>query len=195
VKVALYGGSFNPPHVAHQMVALYVLETAVPAQDQIWLVPTFKHPFDKSLVSFEHRFAMCEAAAAALGPRARVDDVEARLGGDSVTLRTVEKLQAEHPDAEFSLVIGADLAREVDSWYQAERLRRLLPIIVVGRTGAPGAASVGVDLPAVSSTRVRAALVAGHDDEARKLVPRGVFDYIRAHHLYRDPQPGETPSP
>src|SRR4029453_16427083 len=115
MRVALFGGSFNPPHVAHQLVALYVLETR--AVDQLWLIPCFQHPFEKSLEPFADRLRMCELAAAALGPRARVSDVEGRLGGESRTLRTVQTLRAEHPGFEFSLVIGSDLQRETSGWY------------------------------------------------------------------------------
>ena len=55
-RVALFGGSFNPPHVAHQMVALYVLETQ--PVDELWFVPTYAHPFGKALVDYDHRIAM-----------------------------------------------------------------------------------------------------------------------------------------
>src|SRR6185295_12282250 len=103
MRVAVFGGSFNPPHVAHQLAALYVLETQ--PVDELWLVPCFKHPFDKALESFEDRLEMCQRAAAALGPRVRVSACEQRLGGESRTLRTVTALIAENPGVEFSLVV------------------------------------------------------------------------------------------
>ena len=111
MRVALFGGSFNPPHVAHQLVALYVLETA--PVDALWFVPAFEHAFGKPLAAFEDRLAMCELAAAALGPRAQVSDVERALGGRSLTLRTVRRLTELHPEHAFSLVIGSDLTGEV----------------------------------------------------------------------------------
>ena len=132
-RVALFGGSFNPPHVGHQLVALYVLETA--GVDQLWFVPTFQHPFHKALETFEDRRAMCERAVEALGPRARVSDVEARLGGSSLTLRTVQRLIQDHPGHAFSLIIGSDLVPETDSWHGIAELRRLVPFIVVQRGG------------------------------------------------------------
>ncbi len=61
------------------MVALYVLETA--AVDELWIVPAFQHPFGKALAPFDDRLAMCELAAAALGPRVRVSGDRARAGG------------------------------------------------------------------------------------------------------------------
>jgi nicotinate-nucleotide adenylyltransferase len=181
MRVALFGGSFNPPHVGHQLASLYVLETA--AVDELWLVPCFKHPFDKTLVSFEHRLAMCTRAAAALGPRVRITDCERQLGGESRTLRTVTALRAQHPDVEFSLVIGADLESEVPSWYGAEELRKLCPFIVIGRAGFPGGR--GPAMPAVSSSDVRQRLRAGQPVDM--LVPRAVLDYIQERKLYEEP--------
>jgi nicotinate-nucleotide adenylyltransferase len=178
MRVALFGGSFNPPHVAHQLVALYVLET-MPVTE-LWFVPAFQHAFDKPLAPFADRYRMCELAAAALGSRARVSDIEARIGGPSRTLKTVERLQQDHPGADFSLVVGADLVGEIDRWYGGETLRRRMPIIVVGRAGGQGSAPVV--MPAVSSTEIRAALAAGRDASA--LVPKTVLDYIASRGLY-----------
>jgi nicotinate-nucleotide adenylyltransferase len=183
MRVALFGGSFNPPHLGHQLVALSVLETH--PVDQLWMIPCFRHPFDKALVPFEHRRAMCERAAAALGPRVVVSDVEARLGGESRTLLTVQALQREHPGVTFDLVIGADLQAEVATWYGAEELRRVVSFLVVGRSGYPGPG--GVEMPAVSSSEVRRRLGAGEDASA--LVPRRVLDYIREKRLYGLPSP------
>lgn len=182
MRVALFGGSFNPPHVAHQLVALYVLETQ--AVDELWLVPCFKHPFEKALEPFEDRLEMCRRAAQALGPRARVSDCEGRLGGESRTLRTVTALRAEHPGTEFSLIIGADLVGELDSWYGAEELKRLVRFIVVGRAGFEG--GEGPAMPAISSSEVRARLRQGQSVDA--LVPRSVLDYARERKLYGLPE-------
>ena len=184
MRVALFGGSFNPPHVAHQLVGLYVLETA--AVDELWFVPAFEHAFGKPLAAFDDRLAMCELAAAALGPRARVSDVERNIGGRSLTLRTVRRLAELHPDHAFSLVIGSDLAGDVASWYRGDELARTIPFVVVGRPGGvAGAASAPVVMPDVSSTAVRAALAAGKPVDA--LVPRAVLDYIMRKGLYKEP--------
>jgi nicotinate-nucleotide adenylyltransferase len=178
MRVAFFGGSFNPPHIAHQLVALYVLETA--AVDELWLVPCAKHPFDKVLAPFAHRQRMCELAAAALGPRVRVSDIENRLGGESRTLLTLRALQADHPGHEFHLVVGADIEPELKLWYGAEELLRDIPRIVVGRGGFGERA--GLAMPAISSTEVRARIAGG--ESIAHMVPRAVDAYIREHHLY-----------
>jgi nicotinate-nucleotide adenylyltransferase len=179
MHVAIFGGSFNPPHLAHQMAALYVLETA--PIDELWIVPAFEHAFGKALTPFADRLAMCELAAAALGPRVVVSAVERELGGPSRTLQTVRRLQGQFPRHVFSLVIGADLLSQVPSWHGGEELQRTVPFIVVGRTGFDVAGRLA--LPRLSSTEVRGALAAGRAVDG--LVPRSVLDYIYAHNLYK----------
>jgi nicotinate-nucleotide adenylyltransferase len=196
VRVALFGGSFNPPHVAHQMVALYVLETQ--PVDELWFVPTYSHPFGKPLVDYEHRIAMCELATAALGPRARVSRAEAELAARpgfvaSHTLDLVDHaIAAGHAPR---LVIGADILRDAAKWHRWADVVARAPLIVVGRGGhalpagsvaavAPSVASSAVTMPEISATHVRDLL--GHGDSgAAGLVPRDVLRYIAQHHLYQ----------
>jgi nicotinate-nucleotide adenylyltransferase len=179
MRVAIFGGSFNPPHVGHQLAALCVLETA--AVDELWFVPCWRHTFGKALEAFEDRLRMSELAAAALGARVRVSDVEARLGGEqSRTLLTIKGLQASYPEHEFLLVIGADVEAELPLWYGADELLRSVRLLVVGRDGFAGQSAVV--MPAVSSTEIRARLRAG--EPVDDLVPRSVLDYIRERGLY-----------
>ncbi len=178
--VALFGGSFNPPHVAHQMVCLYVLETQ--AVDALWMVPTYAHPFAKVLATFDDRVAMCKLAAAPLGDRVTVLDIERDLDGDaSRTLDTVKALQERFPGTQFRLVVGSDVLADTAKWYRWDEVSRLAPPIVVGRAGHdPGD---GPALPEISSTDVRARIARGED--AVPLVSRAVMDYIAGRGLYR----------
>jgi nicotinate-nucleotide adenylyltransferase len=191
-RVALFGGSFNPPHVAHQMVALYVLETQ--PVDELWFVPTYSHPFGKALVDFEHRIAMCELAAAALGPRARVSQAEAELAArpgfvTSHTLDLVDHvIAAGHAPR---LVIGADILRDAAKWHRWDDVVARAPLIVVGRAGhalpagsEASDAAAAVTMPEISATRVRELLARG-ESGAAGLVPRDVLRYIAQHHLYQ----------
>ena len=176
---AVFGGSFNPPHVAHQMVCLHVLETA--GVDRVLWVPVGQHPFAKDLAPFEDRFEMCRLAAARFGTAAVVSRVESELPTPSRTLVTLRHLVAGSPGDRFALVIGTDILPERDKWYGWPEIERLCDIIVVGRAGYPSA-GVPVELPAVSSTEIRARLARGED--ASGLVPAAVLAYIRAHGLY-----------
>jgi nicotinate-nucleotide adenylyltransferase len=186
--VALFGGSFNPPHVAHTMVALYVLETA--PVDQVWFVPTWRHAFGKELAAYDDRVAMCALAAAPLGARAEVSRVEEEVanarGGESRTLYTLDHLATTRPELAFRLVIGADILHEAAKWYRWDEVCRRAPLIVVGRgdVEAPPTAHVTeLTMPAVSSTEVRRRLGGGLD--ASGLVSRAVLGYIDGRGLYR----------
>ncbi|WP_428261630.1 nicotinate (nicotinamide) nucleotide adenylyltransferase [Haliangium sp.] len=177
--VGLFGGSFNPPHVAHQMVALYVLETC--AIDELWMVPTYRHAFAKELIGFEHRCRMCELAAAALGARVKVSAIERELARPvSRTLDTLQSLRERHPAVGFRLVIGADILAESHKWYRWDDIVRLAPPLVVGRAGHD---SLSVDMPPVSSTEVRTRLADGQPVD--HLVPAAVRRYIVEQGLYR----------
>jgi nicotinate-nucleotide adenylyltransferase len=181
MRVALFGGSFNPPHIAHQLGALYVLETG--SLDELWLIPCFRHPFEKALEGFDDRMKMCERLAAPLGARVRVSDIERRLGGESRTLLTVRALQGEHPGTDFEVVIGSDLIAETNRWFGIEELRQRSRFLVVGRSGfSESAPADQVAMPAVSSTDVRERLRSGRPVD--HLVPRRVLDYIRERGLY-----------
>ncbi len=182
MRIALYGGSFDPPHVAHQMACLYVLETR--EIDQIWMVPCFRHPFDKRSAPYAHRVEMCRRAAAAAGPRMLVSTIEEELGGPSYTLVTVKALQVRHPEHQFILMIGGDLVTERERWHGYEELRQRIPFLVVGRAGmeGPEAAEVQIEIPAVSSTAVRAMLARG--ELPWGLLPRSVLAFVREHGLY-----------
>ena len=99
-KVALFGGSFNPPHVCHVLAATWVL--SVRPVDEVWFMPVGQHAFGKQLESFEHRRSMCELARAPIAAQTRVTDIENRLGGANRTIDTLQALDAEHPDVELA---------------------------------------------------------------------------------------------
>jgi nicotinate-nucleotide adenylyltransferase len=187
-RVALFGGSFNPPHVAHQLVALYVLETQ--PVDELWFVPAYVHPLAKQLVSYEHRVAMCELMAPPLGPRVTVSRVEEELAKRpgfvaSRTLDLVQHLVGQ--GLEVRLVIGSDILPETVKWYRWSEVAALAPPIVVGREGhglPPGATVTGVTMPAISSTQIREALARGDASAVTGLLPRQVLRYIAEHSLY-----------
>lgn len=188
-RVGLFGGSFNPPHVAHQLVAFYVLETSI--VDEVWFVPTYSHPFGKHLVAYDHRVAMCELAAAALGARARVSRAEQELAKKpdfvaSRTLDLIEHLTASFPDVELRLVVGTDILNEKDKWYRWDDVVAKAPLVVIGRGGVAvpeGSVATGVTMPEISATHVRE-LLAAKDPSVSSLVPATVLRYVERHGLY-----------
>jgi nicotinate-nucleotide adenylyltransferase len=181
-RIALLGGSFNPPHVAHLMAAYWTLATQ--EVDELWLLPSYRHPFGKALAPFEDRVRMCELAARALRGVA-VCTAERDLADDPLvgkTARTLEHLVSKHPTYDFSLVVGADVLPDTAKWYRWDRVAELARVVVVGREGHPPVAGAP-SLPAVSSTEIRARIARGEDVSA--LVPRRVRAYVEEKGLYR----------
>ncbi|HEV8320621.1 MAG TPA: nicotinate (nicotinamide) nucleotide adenylyltransferase [Myxococcota bacterium] len=185
--VALFGGSFNPPHMGHVLLCAYALGTR--PVDALWLVPAFRHAFGKVLAPFEDRLEMCRLAAALLGPRAVASDVEGKLGGESRTLVTLRHLRAAHPERRFVLLVGSDVLSERQAWFGWEEIAATTEVWAVRRAGAPPpdpggvATEPSIEIPDVSSTEVRRRLAA--DEPVGHLVPRTVLDYVRRRGLYR----------
>ncbi|MBA3452452.1 MAG: nicotinate (nicotinamide) nucleotide adenylyltransferase [Deltaproteobacteria bacterium] len=186
--VGLFGGSFNPPHAAHQLIALYCLETQ--PIDEIWFVPVYTHVFGKDLAAFADRVAMTELAIEPLGPRARVYLAEEELAQQpgfvgSRTLDLIEHLVAHHPGSSFRLIVGTDILAETAKWHRWADVVAAAPLIVVGRTGhavPPGSTVTGLTMPEVSSTAIRAVLAGAGD--ASSLLPASVLRYIAERDLY-----------
>ena len=191
--VALFGGSFNPPHVCHTLATMWVLQTQ--PVDEVWWIPTFEHAFDKQLIDFEARLDMCRLAVADL-QRVRITDIERTLGGESRTVDTVRQLSSRHADTDFSLIIGADILGDVDRWKDWQGLTEMVHLIVIGRQGyhrdEPQAFcharsvtdSLDLELPDVSSTLIRDSLAGCDYDAVRPWIPRAVLEYIDEHKLY-----------
>ena len=171
-EIALFGGSFDPPHVGHLLAAEYVLATE--PVDELWLVPVFEHPFGKKFAaSYDDRVMLCEK----LGFKVSRAEQES---GHARTVDLLDHLRQKYPQHRWALVLGTDLDRELPQWKNFERVQQLARIINLHRGGFTQGE---VTLPEVSSTHVRALLKQGGD--ASKLVPKAVLDAIRAKGLYQ----------
>lgn len=176
---AIFGGSFDPPHLGHVMAATWVVQTQ--PVDRLLVVPAFQHAFSKRLTPFAHRRRMAELAFARVGG-VEVSDLEARLGGASYTVRTLRHLRAQHPGVTLRLMVGTDLVEQVPTWREGAQIPELAELLVVGRGGYAEGALDTVVMPEVSSSEVRRRL--GTGASAAHLVPREVLDYASRHRLY-----------
>jgi nicotinate-nucleotide adenylyltransferase len=149
--------------------------------DAVWLLPTWKHAFGKDLAPWDARLRMCEALAGTLGTWARVEPIEAELGGTSYTVDTLRALAERHPAHDFRLVVGADVRAQAHLWRSWDTIATRWPPIVVGREGF-GDADGAPTFPEVSSTELRARLQAG--TEVTGWIPAAVLRVIRAEGLY-----------
>lgn len=190
--VGLFGGSFNPPHLGHLIVAETVREQFGLAQ-VLWMPghqPPHKH--DHRLADPAHRLAMTRLATEG-HPAFAVSDLEIRRRGLSYTLDTVEALQDAHPDVDFALILGGDSLASFRTWHRPDAILARVPLLVYRRPG-DDVGPLDADLRArvrtaeaplidVSSTDLRARCRAGRSIRYR--VPDAVRAYIDAHGLYR----------
>lgn len=185
MKIGLYGGAFDPPHVGHVMAVAYAL--AVGGFDEVWVLPTFKHAFEKDadMVPFEHRFAMCRSAFCHLYGVV-VSDAEWHYNNrytiDLVTLFLDKWKNQPHT---FTLIMGSDNLAVAPKWHRWKELCAMVPMFIIPRSGsAPTGTPVTFALPAISSTGIRNYLAADNVDAARPELPALVLHYILEHGLY-----------
>jgi nicotinate-nucleotide adenylyltransferase len=194
VRKGILGGTFNPPHVAHLIVAQEVREAV--GLDQVVLVPTSIHAF-KGPASAEprHRAAMTELAVAG-DPGLTVDKIEIQRGGVSYTVDTLRALKEREPGTDWTLILGRDNLEELPEWREVDVLPDLASVVVTTRAGlsAPDRQPLGgrctlIDVPSleVSSTAIRERVARGRS--IRYWVPPAVEAYIREHGLYREAVP------
>ena len=187
--VGLFGGSFDPIHHGHLLVAQVAAE--VLGLDEIRFVPAREQPFKAGEhgASAADRAAMVERAIAG-SPGMRLERIELDRPGPSYTVDTLRALRAREPDTGFVLLVGRDAAAGMPRWHEAPEVSRLARVVAFGRAGSPaGAVPAGIEcitVPAVeiSSTAVRERVRRGQS--IRYWVPEAVADFIAAHGLYRD---------
>lgn len=172
-RIGIFGGAFDPPHKGHVEICRYLLKNN--DVDEIWVVPCFKHPFNKEMSTFSDRITMCRFAFAGFQGKVAVSDVESRIGEVSYTINTVEYLLGHEADKKFFLILGSDTAKDAVSWMDSARLRSMIQFITVPR----GPAS---PIPDISSTEVRDNIKMGRS--FIDLVPKEVAIYIVTHGLY-----------
>jgi len=194
-RIGLFGGSFDPPHLAHR--ALGELALAHLGLDELRWLPAGQ-PWQKAartLAARGHRVAMLRLLLAG-EPRFVIDERELDRAGPTYTVDTVREFAHQHPGAELLLVIGQDQYGRFDTWREWRELLRRVTLAVAGRDGAaptppPALAAephrvVALPLPAmpVSSTAARAAAAQGLRVDA--LVGPAVAGYIAEHRLYTE---------
>lgn len=189
-RVGVLGGTFDPPHLGHLIVADQVL-TAL-SLDEVILVPA-NQPWQKlgqrEITPADRRLAMTRAAVGG-AEGLSVSDIEIDLGGPSYTSVTLTALGERHPGTEWLVIVGADAAAGLDTWHDTERLRGQATIVVVNRPGADFQPPTGwrwelVEIPsvAISGTGLRRRVAQG--GSIRFLTPDPVIEHIEEWGLYR----------
>ena len=190
-KFGLFGGSFDPVHIAH--VALAQVALSQLQLDAVRWVPAGQ-PWQKTreLASPAHRAAMVQLAIAD-EPRFTLERCELDRTGPSFTLDTVRELQAATPGAQWFLIIGQDQYVGLHTWRDWKLLLQLVTLAVAMRPGVPaqvnpevqrvGHQPVALPMMEISSTEIRERVASGQGID--RLVPAAVARYIDRYHLYR----------
>jgi nicotinate-nucleotide adenylyltransferase len=161
-RIGIFGGSFNPVHHAHLLVARAAKEAL--KLDELLLVPCNESAYGKKLMPAKARLAMLRLAVKGV-PGFKVSDVELRLGGVSRSIDTLRALMAkEKAGAKWTLLIGQDQVAKFPSWKEAKRLSELAQVCVMARPGFKKSAliprkfhfsTVVVPQYEISSTQIR----------------------------------------
>jgi len=186
MNVAVLGGSFDPPHAGHVLMAAYL--GTVADFDHVLVVPVFEHALEKPLTSFEHRLRMCQLAFENL-PFVGVSPIESSLKRPNYTLHTLQAIKRAHPSWQLRLAIGADVLAESHKWHAFDEVVRLAPPFVFGRHGATSPGETSPLMPDVSSSEIRERLtrppVAAFDSKLEEVLSTSVREYIKECRLYR----------
>ncbi|MFJ1627217.1 nicotinate-nucleotide adenylyltransferase [Marinilactibacillus psychrotolerans] len=187
-KIGILGGTFNPPHLGHLIIADQVRDQL--GLEKIIFLPSANPPHakGKTTIDAKHRVRMVEKAIE-LEPQFELDFTEINRGGKSFTFDTIKSLTEQNPDIEYYFIIGADMVEDLPSWYKIDELVNLVQIVAVNRpqysveTAFP---LIFIDVPniEISSSTIRQKI--SDQCSVKFLLPDKVLEHIEAEGLYHD---------
>ena len=190
MTIGIYGGSFDPIHTGHAIVANFVSQCNV--VDEVWLMVSRKNPLKENdtLASEKERLEMASLVASGC-KRVRVSDLEMGLPYPSYTYHTLQELKRIYPQHNFKIIIGSDSLERFSQWRNHERIQKEFGVIVYPRPGYPMKGEEpegftflqGAPEFSVSSTLIRDYAASGWN--INYFVPLSVAEYIEKHKLYR----------
>jgi nicotinate-nucleotide adenylyltransferase len=188
MNIGIYGGAFDPPHLAH--VALAKVAISQFNLDQLLVIPTGDAVHKRRhLSAAAHRVAMTQLAFADL-PKVKIDEREIRRGGASYTIDTLTELAEEFPQAKLTLIIGQDQLTAFHTWLHHTEILKRAKLVVAMRHGGTvmippetGFEPIDFEPQAVSSSDIRQAVRMKEASFAAKMNPQ-VAAYVEQHELY-----------
>lgn len=176
MKIAVFGGSFDPPHVGHLWAVVYSLAMHDDIEE-VWVIPCYRHAYGKKLTPFKDRFLMCESLFQPFS-NVRVSQTEMHLSikydKPNFTADTLEFLKEQY-NYDISLIVGADIAEDISKWDGYERISKVAKILSVPREDTA--------VPELGSTNVKEEIANGRIPD--KILTPKVVDYILKNNLYR----------
>jgi nicotinate-nucleotide adenylyltransferase len=185
-KIGIFGGTFDPPHFGHLLMASEVLHSL--HLHEIWFMPNQNPPHKDSDVTTDsiHRLHMLQLCTEKR-PGFKVQSIEFERNGPSYTYDTIILLKNQYPDCSFYFIIGADMIEFLPKWHKIDQLIEFVQFVGVKRAGFESDTEypiIEVDAPIfeVSSTMLRERIRLGHATDY--LLPDEVRGYIEENHLY-----------
>ncbi len=166
--------------MGHLLAAIYALK--VFEFDEVWLVPVFRHRFEKKMSPFPDRVRMCRLLIQGITPKLKVSTFEGDQKTSGRTLETLTLLRRKNPSHYFSLVLGSDLWRRRKNWYRFGQIEERFGVTVVPR----GKGDQKFGIPDISSTEIKRRISKGRS--ANDLLTADVAAYVERHGLYRSSQ-------
>ncbi|WLR44013.1 nicotinate-nucleotide adenylyltransferase [Bacillus carboniphilus] len=185
-KIGILGGTFDPPHHGHLLMASEVLHSL--GLDEIWFMPNNvpPHKQETKVSSSEHRVKMLELAISE-NDNFKVSTIELERKGPSYTYDTMFLLKKRFPKVSFYFIIGGDMIEHLSNWKNINNLENLVTFVGVSRPGFSISSpyniiTVAVPQFDVSSTMIRNRF--NHQQQTRYLLPDSVLSYIEEYKLY-----------
>ncbi len=203
MKIAVFGGAFDPPHLGHLQIIKTLFQQEV--ADEVWLVPTGIHDFDKQMQPARHRITMLklliEAAPDRVQDKIKINRCELERGGVSQTYDTLAELAGRHPQHQLSWVMGSDNLAKFHVWENYQRLLTEFLVYIYPRLGfalQPMYTGMipltGVERIKVSSTKIKELLQSAEVEnpaakqvrnQLNELLPAEILKHIKDESLYQ----------
>ena len=187
-QVGILGGTFNPVHLAHLVMADQAGKNL--GLDEVYLMPSYQPPHvdEKKTIDASHRLKMLELAIAD-NPFLKIETIELTRKGKSYTYDTMKALTQNNPETDYYFIIGGDMVEYLPKWYKIDELVTMVNFVGIQRTGYTTETPypvIWVDVPEIdiSSTKIRQKIQQGCS--VRYLVPDKLIDYIHKEGLYQD---------
>ncbi|WP_210366915.1 nicotinate-nucleotide adenylyltransferase [Bacillus sp. REN3] len=185
-KIGILGGTFNPPHTGHLLIANEVLQTF--GLEEVWFMPNQVPPHKDvpSPVSNADRLAMLELAIGD-NPDFRIEMIELERNGKSYTYETMKLLKNRHKDADFYFIIGGDMVDYLPNWHKIDELLEMVKFVGVNRPAYEGKTNYKILFTETPQMDISSSMIRNRVKEGksiRYLLPEPVRVYIEEHGLY-----------
>ncbi|AJH78881.1 MULTISPECIES: nicotinate-nucleotide adenylyltransferase [Heyndrickxia] len=185
-KVGILGGTFDPPHIGHLIIANEILQDL--KLDEVRFMPNQNPPHKEKTAGITgcDRIKMLTLAISGQ-PAFSIEAIEMERPGRSYTYDTMVLLKKREPDTDFYFIIGADMIEYLPKWRNIDQLVRLVRFVGVNRPAYSHQTKYPVQFVEIPEIHISSSLIRERLEKKRSvkyLIPDAVWEYIKEHHLY-----------